>query len=175
MQKSFPALAHLNLWWNSFDLSTPFPTIPGIFLGGSSQRLQRLRLGYISFPEFPAFLLSARSLISLKLKEIYNLGYISPGALVRGLAILTSLTTLSISFCDETSPSDQWRNHRGSQTRTVILVLTDFHYKGCSEYLENFLAQFDMPRLNEVKIKYYTRHFTWQMQVPQHSRFIDRT
>jgi hypothetical protein len=174
IQKSFPALTHLDLCWNrTFDFSAPFPGLPGKFLSGSGPCLQYLRLRYVSFPQLPAFLLSARNLVTLKLKEISQSGYISPEAMVRGLAVSTRLTTFSISFCKDTSPPDERTSHPDPPMRAILPALTDFHYRGCSEYLEDFLAQIDAPQLNNVWIEYFMRQI--QLEVRQFSQFIGRT
>jgi hypothetical protein len=92
MQKSFPALTHLDLLWD-LNLSDSFPFVTGRFLSGSAPCLQYLSLTHLSFPQLPALLLSARNLVTLKLKEISQSGYIAPEAMVRGLAVLAGLTT----------------------------------------------------------------------------------
>jgi hypothetical protein len=142
-------------------------------LGGSAPRLQYLRLNRISFPQLPTFLLSARNLVTLKLKDISQDGYISPETMVGTLAVLTKLATLSVSFLDDT-PSEsptQSRSHLDSPMRAILPALTNFHYIGSSEYLEDLLAQIDTPRLTNLVIEY----FIDEIQVPQLSRFIDRT
>jgi hypothetical protein len=171
MQRSFPVLTDLDLRWTTVDFSTPFPIIPRRFLGGSAPRLQYLRFQLFSFPEFPTFLWSAHNLTTLKLKDIYHIGHISPEAMVRGLPGLTGLGYLSISFCDETPPSDQWRSHPAPPMRAILPALFHFHYRGCSKYLEDLLAQIDTPRLKHVSIKYLTQ----PAQVHQLSQLINRT
>ncbi|KAH9168951.1 hypothetical protein EDB89DRAFT_2244973 [Lactarius sanguifluus] len=171
MQKSFPALTHLDLGWDLNGIPTP-PVIPGRFLGGSVPRLRYFRLGRVSFPQLPTLLLSARNLITLKVKDICQNGYISPGAMVESLAVLTRLRTLSIALDEKTSsPSDQRRSRPDPPLRTILPALTTFHYRGYSEYLEDLLAQIDMPRLYDVRIEY----FTHEIQAPELSRFADRT
>ena len=173
IQKSFPALTHLDLSWNrSQDFSGPFPVVPGRFLNGSAPRLQYLRLIYVSFPQLPTLLLSARNLVTLRLKEISKTGYISPEAMVRSLAMLTRLTTFSISFRGDTSPPDQQTCH-DPPARAILPALTDFHYRGRSAYLEDFLAQIDAPQLNRVWIEYFMQQT--QLDVHQFSQFISRT
>jgi len=191
VQEPFPALTHLDLGWNdgwsAFSDNPPgfmgnsvvrlkhfrpsyisFPQLPPGFMGNSAVRLKHFRLSYISFPQLPTFLLSTRNLVTLELKNIPPKGYISPEALVGGLAVLTRLTTLSISFYDE---PDQRRSHSDSLMRSVLPALTNFHYNGCSEYLEHFLTQIDTPLLDNVSIEY-----VWPgLQVPRFSQFIERT
>ncbi|KAN0131226.1 hypothetical protein V8E53_010930 [Lactarius tabidus] len=173
MQRSFPVLTDLDLRWTTVDsdFSTPFPIIPRRFLGGFSPRLQYLRFQLFSFPEFPTFLWSARNLTTLKLKDIYHIGHISPEAMVRGLAGLTGLRYLSISFCDETPSSRQWISHPAPPMRAILPALFHFHYRGCGKYLEDLLAQIYTPRLKHVSIKYLTQ----PAQVLQLSQLINRT
>ncbi|KAH9062606.1 hypothetical protein EDB83DRAFT_2603238 [Lactarius deliciosus] len=118
MQKSFPALTHLDLGWDLNGVPTP-PVIPRKFLGGSAPRLRYFRLGRVSFPQLPTLLLSARNLITLKVKDISQNGYISPEAMVESLAVLTRLRTLSIALDEKTSsPSDQRRSRLDPPLRT---------------------------------------------------------
>ena len=172
MRKSFPALTNLDLEWDADEHRGTFRVIPKRFLGKTAPRLQLLRLRQISFPQLPTFLLSTRNLVTLKLKEIPPEGCISPEALVGGLTALTRLTTLSISFYDEDdSPSDELRSHPDPLARVILPTLTNFHYIGRSQYLEDFLARIDTPLLDTVKIEYVSP----DIQVSQLSRFIERT
>jgi hypothetical protein len=98
-------------------------------------------------------------------------GYISPDAMVRSLAALTKLEYLSISFYKEISPSDQWGSHTHPQMRAILPALTGVSYVGHSEYLEDFLAWIDAPRVKFVSID-YSMH---RIQALQLSRFIERT
>ncbi|KAH8980978.1 hypothetical protein EDB86DRAFT_3247814 [Lactarius hatsudake] len=178
MQKSFPALTHLDLAWYD-NLSDPSPesrdvppVLPGRFLDGSAPRLQYFRLERVSFPQLPTFLLSVRNLITLKVKDIGQNGYSSPEAMIASLAVLTRLRTLSITFDDRTpSPSDPGRSFPDPPMRIALPALTAFHYKGYSGYLEDFLAQIDTPRVDDVRIEY----FVHEIQATQLSRFLDHT
>ncbi|KAH9037721.1 hypothetical protein EDB84DRAFT_1130057 [Lactarius hengduanensis] len=175
MQKPFPALIHLDLNWDTKVLpARGAPILPdGRFLGGTAPRLQYLRLKCVSFPYLPTFLLSARNLVTLKLKDIYQNGYISPEAMVEGLAVLTRLKTLSISFRSGTSPPDQMGGRPDPPIRIILPALTAFHYIGRCEYLEDFLAQIDTPQLCDLRIEYFKRQI--QATPGQLSRFVDRT
>ncbi|KAH9016494.1 hypothetical protein EDB85DRAFT_2279941 [Lactarius pseudohatsudake] len=173
MQAPFPMLRYLDLTWDLKDLPAPFfrgaPVIPGGgFLRGSAPRLQYLRLKCVSFPQLPTLLLSARDLVTLKLKDMYQNGYISPEAMVGSLAVLTRLRTLSIAFYDDTP---QRRSRPDPPMRVILPALTVFHYRGCCEYLEDFLAQIDTPRLDDLAIEYFVQ----EIQATQLSWFIDRT
>ena len=173
MRKPFPSLSHLDSAWNLNGKLGPalgsVPIIPRRFLGHSASQLQHLYLSGISLPHLPAFLLSARNLVTLNLENIFQDGYacLSPKALAEGLAILPSLTTLSIRFHDATSTTDQSR-----QDPPIILPsLTVFHCEGYSEYLEDLLARLITPRVDCVKIEYYVQ----DIRALRLSRFLDRT
>jgi hypothetical protein len=169
LRKSFPALIHLVLMGSSdYD----FPAIPENFLGGSAPCLQHLCLSDIAFLQLPTLLLSARNLVTLKVKQIPPNGYISPEAMAGGLAVLTRLTTLSISLCKDTTPFLPRGSHPAPQVQATLPALTDFHYRGHSKYSEDFLVQIDMPQINRVRIEYFMQQ---QIQVPKLSHFIDRT
>ena len=169
MRQSFPALTHLYLGQNH-DPST-FPVLPRRLLGGSAPCLQHLRFKSVAFPRLPTFLLSARNLVTLQLKDIPQKGYISPEAMTGSLAVLTRLTTLSILFNDDTFTSDPQANRTDPPIQVILPALSEFHYRGGSQYLENFLAQVDTPRLNHLKIEYATDG----IEALQLSLFIERT
>ncbi|KAH9038017.1 hypothetical protein EDB83DRAFT_2677817 [Lactarius deliciosus] len=176
MQKPFAALTHLDLECVLKDLPAPSPrdvppVIPRRFLGGSAPCLQYFRLKRVSFPQLPTFLLSARNLVTLKVKDMYQNGYISPEVMVGSLAVLTRLKTLSITLETRSPSSDQRRSRPDPPVRTILPTLTAFQYRGYSEYLEDFLVQIDTPRVDDLRIEY----FTHQIQAPELSRFIDRT
>ena len=170
LRKSFPVLTGLELG-TSEDSVIPV-VLSRRFLGGSAiQHLHHLHLTDISFPQLSSPLSSARNLLSLTIAEMPANGYISPDAMVKSLATLTRLEHLYISFYEEISPSDQWGSHTHPQTRTILPALTDLNYDGRSEYLEEFLARIDTPRVNSVKIEYSIH----RIQALQLSRFIERT
>lgn len=168
MRKSFPSLIRLDLKCHYSRDS--FPVIPRKFLGGSVPHLQHLRLEYISTPHLPTLLLSARNLVTLTLDRIPLNGHI-PEGMAGLLATLTSLTTFSISCSVETSPSDQWQSRPDPPMRATLPALTRFDYSGHSKYLEDFLAQVDMPRVDYIGVEYPM----YLSQASQLSRFIERT
>lgn len=172
MRKSFPALTHLDLVQNQ-DYP-PFPVIPRRLLGGSAPRRQHLRLQSVSFPRLPSFLLSARNIVTLQLKNIPQKGYISPEAMAGSFSVLTRLTTLSISFDDDAFMPDPQTNRTDPPIRVILPALSEFHYRGCSEYLEGFLAQVDTPRLNHIKIEYVSVGIQL-IRALKLSQFVERT
>ncbi|KAH9037717.1 hypothetical protein EDB84DRAFT_1437375 [Lactarius hengduanensis] len=176
MRRSFPVLTHLYLAWDLDEVEEPSPgsrdvpsVIPSRFLGGSAPHLQHIRLRNVPFPHLPTFLLSARNLITLEVVDICQNGYISPEAMVGGLAALTRLITLSIIF-DELSVHGQ-TSRPDPAMRITLPALTTFHYQGYSDYLEDFLAQIDTPQVDDFRIEY----FSHEIQATQLSRFLDRT
>ncbi|KAH9161341.1 hypothetical protein EDB89DRAFT_739871 [Lactarius sanguifluus] len=125
----------------------------------------------IFFPELPTLLLSARNLVTLQLENVFYHSYISPEAIVAGLAVLARLRTLSIEFFLGSSPPDEGRKCLDPPVRTVLPALSLFHFKGYYEYLEDLLAQIDTPRIDDVRIEYFLE----EIRVPQLSLFIGRT
>jgi hypothetical protein len=172
MRKLFPALIHLVLTcYSSTTDSSPVSVIPRRFLGGSAPRLQDLSIKFVSFPHWRTLLLSARNLVTLTLNQILPDRYILPEVMAKSLATLPSLTNFSISCSEETSPTDQWQSRPDPPMRTTLPALTHFTYTGHSRYLEDFLAQVDIPRVSYIRIE-YPMHL---IQATQLSRFIERT
>ena len=163
MQEPFPVLAHLEL---SESADAP-SVLPSGFLGGSAPRLQQVVLYRIPFPELPTLLLSARDLVSLRLHYIPPNGYISPEAMVAGLAGLTKLKTIHIIFL----PQIHRRRSPNPPMWIVLPALADFEFRGCGEYLEDLVAQIDAPRLNSVQM---TLDRLDSLQLPQLFLFIGR-
>ena len=159
MQVPFLVLTHLGLT-GYVDV----PVLSGGFLGGSAPCLQHLRIEGVPFPELPTLLLSARDLVFLQL----GCGYISPEAMVVGLAGLTRLRTLCIKTHSPTPPPEPTRR---PSMLAVLPALTRFVFGGDSEYLEDLVAQIDTPRIDSVSIEYSME----EVRIRQLSQFIDRT
>jgi hypothetical protein len=168
MREPFPILTLLRLSKSSEDRNVS--TLPNTFLGRSAPCLREIYLEGIPLPTLPTLLSSANDLVNLQLHSIPNNGYISPAAMVTGLAALTRLKTLSIRF-----QSSVFRFHNSDRTpplaRIVLPSLTLFGFRGNSEYLEDLVAQIDAPRLVFSRITYFNQLI---FQVPQLSRFITR-
>ena len=182
MEVPFPVLTHLDLVGPDQDDYHEGTVLPPGFLGGSAPCLQHLRFNAVNailFQELPSVLLSARGLISLRLEDIPNCsGYNSPDVIVGGLAGLTRLRTLSFNFRfpepEETlDPQEGLENKRRPEPpmRAVLPALTEFVFTGESEYLEDIVAQIDMPSVEDIKI--YC--FPPGTEVRELSRFIGRT
>ena len=147
------------------------PKIPlsDSFLGGSAPRLQMLYLESISFPGLPKLLSSATHIASLHLLCIPDSGYISPEAMVTCLSVLTNLGLLSLEFESSRSHPNRESRRPPLSTRTVLPVLTDFSFKGHSEYLEDLVSSIDAPRLNRMFVKFYNYIV---FDTPQFTRLI---
>jgi hypothetical protein len=97
MEVPFPELTYLNLSSTSKNLPISL-VVPDSFLGGSAPRLKTLILDHIPFPGLPKLLLSATSLVTLRLCYVPRSGYISPKAMVTCLTMLSRLRQLIIRF-----------------------------------------------------------------------------
>jgi hypothetical protein len=165
MQGPFPALTSLRLR----SIHGNGPVLPEEFLGGSAPRLRNIYLLGIPFPALPTLLSSASDLVELRLGRIPEAGYISPKSMAVCLAALTRLETLLIGFQSPTChPSPR---HAPLITRTILPTLTEFRFRGVTEYLEDFVAQIDTPQLQDLKITYFNQ---LDFQVPQLSQFLRR-
>ena len=103
MQGPLPVLIDLGI--TSFCRNVP--ALPTEFLGGSAPCLQRIYLRGIPFLGLPMLLLSASDLIFLYLHDIPPTSYISPEAMVVGLAALPRLNEFVIKFQSATHHPDQ--------------------------------------------------------------------
>jgi hypothetical protein len=168
MQQPFPVLKSLTIAASSGLV------LPAEFLGGSAPCLQKIYLCDIRFPALLTLLLSTSDLTSLDLHNILtSIGYISPEAMVVGLAALLRLEYLSIRFQSATSRPD--RIHPPPVTRTVLPALTAFHFQGASEYLEDLVARIDCPQVNGISIGYLNQLVDFQVAPSQLSKFFDRS
>ena len=170
MQVQLPRLNHLLL--GSFDDGHPAPALPDGFLGGSAPRLLSLKLNSVGFPALPKLLLSATDLVHLTLENISHSGYVSPEAIVTGLAVLASLQSLIIEFRSPLSLSNSDSRPQPSPIRTILPALTCFEFKGVSEYLEHFLARIDAPSLDLISITFFHQLI---FDIPQLAQFMKRT
>ena len=173
MRQPFPALTRLRIC----SPAKEFPVIPASFLGGSAPRLQILCLKGIPFPGLPQLLLSATQLVHLDIRGIPHSGSISPDAMVATLSVLTRLETLVIEsiFPDSSQNGNRpdWkRRHPPLLRRTVLPVLVEFALGGVDEYLEDFVAQIDVPLLNKLDITFFRPTI---LDIPQLIHFVNRT
>jgi len=173
MQEPFTELTYLRLSSSSSSSKgggvLPILRLPSGFLCGSAPHVQHISLDGISFPELPTLLSSASNLRSLKLDKIPQTGYISPEAMVDGLAALTMLTTLSLRFQSPASRPTQRRPP--PRARIALPSLTFFEFHGVSEYLEDLVAHIDAPRLASSNITYFNQLV---FQTPQLGQWLSR-
>ena len=168
MDEQFPALKRLVLC--ATEPLVPALKLPDGFLCGCAPSLQFFHLTGIPFPALPRLLSSANNLVFLQLDDIPRTGYISPEAMIAGLAMLTNLEYLSIGFLSflcapigDATPLE---------TRVVLPALLSLDFAGNSKYLEHFVAQIDTPRLDFLGMTYLC---PTGFQIPQLFQFIDRS
>ncbi|KAI0249329.1 hypothetical protein BJV78DRAFT_1284086 [Lactifluus subvellereus] len=167
----FPALEALDLY--SAGLSSP--TLPDAFLGGSAPRLQRLSLSGIPFPGLPRLLLSTSELVNLKLSKIPDTGYISPEAMITGLATLTRLQSLVIEFAYPPShpllrsrrPPPRTRTRARTRSRVVLPALNGMAFLGESEYLDGLVSGIHAPQLDRLSILFFNPLISDILQLSQ--------
>ncbi|KAH9165699.1 hypothetical protein EDB89DRAFT_2008119 [Lactarius sanguifluus] len=170
MRQSFPILTHLWLAGQK-DRGERALMLPLSLLGGGTLRLEEVYLQDISYPALPKLLLSANDLVHLHFTEIPPTCYISPEAMVTGLAGLTRLETLGIGFRSPVLLAEQ--RLTPPATPTVCLpALSSFMFTGFCEYLEDLVAQINAPRVDHFAIEYFSQPV---YQVPQLSRFLSRS
>ena len=169
MRQTFPMLARLHI--DSLVDSDNSPVLPADFLGGSAPRLHDIYLRGISFPALPTLLLSTSDLVTFDLRHVPPSGYISPEAMVVGLAALPRLERFTVGFQSAVSRPD--RIHPSPVSQTVLPALTIFRFVGASEYLEVLAARIDAPQLAKIEIRYLNQPVDFR--VAQLSRFIYRS
>ena len=169
MQKTFVALKHLSL-----HAGDGAPAVPDSLLGGSAPHLRHLILGYLLFPSptLRNLLLSAPNLVMLSLQQhdIPQFEDFSPEALATCLSAFTRLKLLRIGI--ESSQSRPGGRHP-IHTRSVLPALTELRIIGVSEYLEDLVAHFDAPLLDNLDIT-ITSWDHIMFDTPQLLQFISR-
>ena len=141
-------------------------------MDGSAPRLRYLDLTRVPFPGLPRLLSSAAHLVYLYLWKTPHSGYISPETIVPCLSALISLERLSLEFESPRSRPNQQRRRLPPHTRSVLPSLTCFIFKGVSVYLEDLVARFDAPLLDNLQITFFHQLI---FDTPQLVQFISRT
>jgi hypothetical protein len=118
----------------------------------------------------PRVLLSAHVLLSLRLDNIPNSGYISPEFFTTGLSVTTWLKFLRIFFPFPMSRSNQ-RSTTSSPSYAVLPALTDFQVRGDVDYLEDLITRIDAPPLERFAVTLFKQS---SFNIPQLSQFISR-
>ena len=168
MQVPFPELTDLDLRLQDYDSQV---SVPHSFLGGSAPRLRSLRFNRIPFPSLPTLLLSTTHLVTLRLHEIPQSGYIPPEVMVTTLSTLTCLRFLSLTFQFFLSGLNWESRHPPPSTRPVLPILT-FSFNGAKGYFEEMVARIDAPRINELSIDFFNEIL---FERPHFIQFINRT
>ena len=168
MQQPFPELTYLRL--QSYNRTVA--VIPDSLLGGFAPRPEYLGLDRILFPGLHKLPLSATHLRYLHLFNIQYSEYTSPNAIVTILSALTSLEELILGFESPRSCPDRATRHPPPATRSVLPFLSSFMFKGVAEYLEDFVALIDTPRLNQTRINVFN---DIELDTPQFIQFISRS
>ena len=167
IQDPLPALTRLDL-----VSAAATAVLPETFLGcGSAPRLRSLSFNGISFSAIPKLLLCANDLVYLYLVAIPHSGYVSPEVMATCLSAMTRLESLRLEFESPRSRPERASRHSSPQTPAVLPVLTNFRFKGVSEYLEELVARIDAPQLDRVWIKFFNQLIFDLVQLP---RFIGR-
>ncbi|KAH8999859.1 hypothetical protein EDB86DRAFT_3075531 [Lactarius hatsudake] len=166
LRAPFPALERLRLRSQDTMRSLILPTA---FLGGAAPRLRDIHLDSTAFPMLPQVLLSAHELVSLRLDDIPNSGYISPEFFATGLSVTTRLEYLKISFLP---PILQRNTASSTRAHAVLPALTDFQFRGDVDYLENLVTKIDAPALERFTVTLFEQS---RFNIPQLSKFIGRT
>ena len=153
-------------------LTGPPILLHNAFLGGSAPHLREIKLDGIAFP-FPSIrqvLLSTNNLVELHLGHIPNDAYFSPNDLATGLFASVQLERLTVDFHSPASSPPSIMTGRLSQRTTLpSLIFFDFH--GASGYLEEFVAQIELPALCRIAIRFFNDIF---FEIPQFYKFILR-
>ena len=168
MQVPFPELTDLQLWLHSNQA----PVILDSFLGGSAPRLRAFALHHILFPGLPKLLSSATHLVNLDLSNIPYSGYISPRAMIALLSVLSSLDSLILQFRSPQSRPDWGSPSLPPLRRSILPALTNFGFKGVTEYLEELVIGIDTPQLYLLAITFFNQI---DFGTPRLAQFINCT
>ena len=152
-------------------LTGPSILIRNAFLGGSAPHLREIKLDGIAFP-FPSIqqvLLSTKNLVELHLGHIPNDAYFSPNDLVTGLSTLLQLKQLTVDF--HSLPSSPPPSVTRPPPRHTFPSLMSLYFHGTSGYLEEFVAQIELPVLCNIAIRLFNDIF---FEIPEFCKFIPR-
>ena len=170
IQKPFRALESIRITVR--NATGPSILVRNAFLGGSALHLREIELDGIAFP-FSAIrqvLLSTNNLVELHLSKIRNDVYFSPDDLVTALSTLVQLKRLTVGFhSPDSRPPSSMTRPRHQRASLPSLACLDFY--GTSEYLEQFVAQIDLPALTKILINLFNDIF---FEIPHFCEFIPR-
>ena len=170
IQKPFRALESIRITVR--NATGPSILVRNAFLGGSAPHLREIELDGIAFP-FSAIrqvLLSTNNLVELRLSKIPNDVYFSTDGLVTALSTLVQIKRLTVGFHSPNSrPPSSMTRPRHQRVSLPSLAFLDFY--GTSEYLEQFVAQIDLPVLTKILINLFNDIF---FEIPHFCEFIPR-
>jgi hypothetical protein len=168
MQKPFPALT--SLYFSSFYERPPI--LPNAILGGPVPCLREFTLEHVTLSSFPEFALKATYLVTLRLLDIPDPGYISfaPGDIATYLAALPKLKSLTIQFLSNPS-RHYYITTLPPETPVVLPALEHFRFRGISEYLEDLVSRVSAPLLNQLSIVLFKDII---FDIPELHKFISR-
>jgi hypothetical protein len=129
--------------------------LPDSFLGGFAPRLRSLDLYSISFPEPQKLLSSTPDLVTLRLEDIPDSGYISPEEMVSCLSGLTKLEQVALGFRFP-YPEYTRQQYPPLPSRTVLPALTSFRLQGDLNYLVALISRIGIPPLEDLDIKVFS-------------------
>jgi len=172
MKHPFPTLTHLLV--RHSDRSTK-GAISRSLLGGSAPSLRDLYLDHVPFPALPELLLSSTNLVRLRYDNIPRSGYISPQAIVTGLSMLTRLQSLSLTFRSRRPHPDREIQIPPPHTRTLLPALTHLCFWGVPGYMEDLVAQIDVPSLEKLEITFFHQEvLEARLEVSELPKFVGR-
>ena len=154
-------------------LTGPSVLVGNGFLGGSTPDLREIKLDGIAFP-FPSIqqvLLSTNNLVELHLSKIPNDAYFSPNDLVTGLSTSVQLKQLTVDFFRPLPSSPSPSMTRPPPQRTTLPSLTVLSFHGASGYLDEFVAQIELPTLCKFSIRLFNDIF---FEIPKFCQLIPR-
>jgi hypothetical protein len=141
-------------------------SLPRAFRWGS--RLRRLHTTRIFIPSLLRLLHSSRNLVDLQLHGVLNPWRFSAEALTNTLSGMSRLQSLSLHFLSidyylvpPLLPGE----------RVVLSVLNRLNFRGFAEYLDDFVARIDTPRLRDIEVT-FTNKIVFDLS--KLSGFIDR-
>jgi hypothetical protein len=164
-QEPFTALTYLEIRSVGDWLSV----LPDTFLGGSAPRLRSLCLIHVPFPTLWKLLLSAKDLVTLRLSDIPDSGYIPPDTMASCLSSLTQLESLCLQFRSPRPRPDRTTRRPPTLTRAILPALTSLRFYGVSEYLEDMVARIKAPLLHDVGITFFNQV---TFNIPQLPQFV---
>jgi hypothetical protein len=129
--------------------------LPSGFQSGDSgpwgTRLRSLHLTRITFSALLQLLYSSRNLVDLQLHEILYPSSFSTEALSGIFSGMTQLRSLSLHFLP---PTKHFSVLSPSRKRVALPSLTRFDFRGITNFLKDFVATIDAPRLGDIEVTF---------------------